>query len=515
MSEGGRPVPFLRSHGYLPPATGARELYLGVPPVPDSPTLPPTSRPPNPDDDPEVSESNRRPPSQADLNDLVRQATAEVERRLTPALSDLGQQLSQLTQTIRRQSEQDTDDDDEVIPQTPVPEPRRAPAPLSNYPYPDPRPVPVSQFPVFPEDPGIHIQPVIPMDPRFAKVLHFETYRLMKRAQTYNSRVARKIADYVRQISVSMREMKFDGLDPLSVFQFLSSLRNALDQNGLHEGAALYILPSFLQNPALDSFTTFFQDGGVLSTSRSYPGAINYLLRSYADEGLLAAEFTSVTTLKQMSGESVREFAIRLQRASNRLGSAVAESTLRSSFMQGLNGSTAGLVRHMIPNIGVMPFEQLVTKADGVGQAVGSMLPQRSLARAVRVEQAVPRVTTRSNVLSVHSDLQTPSQDPEKEEDSTKIEVGVDEGVFVVTPSARSSRDPRPQERYCWTCWRPGHLAYDCPLIPEDERARIALRREQALGRGKNWIREAVYYDTGRRRKVELPPEEESSDQEN
>jgi hypothetical protein len=37
------------------------------------------------------------------------------------------------------------------------------------------------------------------------------------------------------------------------------------------------------------------------------------------------------------------------------------------------------------------------------------------------------------------------------------------------------------QVRYSYTCWRPGHFSAECPLIPEPERAAIALRRSEVM----------------------------------
>jgi hypothetical protein len=35
--------------------------------------------------------------------------------------------------------------------------------------------------------------------------------------------------------------------------------------------------------------------------------------------------------------------------------------------------------------------------------------------------------------------------------------------------------------RYFYICWKPGHFSAECPLIPDSERAAIALRRDAVL----------------------------------
>jgi hypothetical protein len=35
--------------------------------------------------------------------------------------------------------------------------------------------------------------------------------------------------------------------------------------------------------------------------------------------------------------------------------------------------------------------------------------------------------------------------------------------------------------RYCYTCWKPGYFSAECPLIPDSERAAIALRGAEVL----------------------------------
>jgi hypothetical protein len=45
-------------------------------------------------------------------------------------------------------------------------------------------------------------------------------------------------------------KLRFDGSDPLSILHFLQSFTEAANSNDVREGAAVYVLRSFLDIPA-------------------------------------------------------------------------------------------------------------------------------------------------------------------------------------------------------------------------------------------------------------------------
>jgi hypothetical protein len=88
--------------------------------------------------------------------------------------------------------------------------------------------------------------PAICLDPRFRRILDYRYYRLHKRSSRYDAEVAGRVAKWTRQLEASLK-LRFDGSDPLAVLQFLHSFVEAANTNGIKEGAAVYVLRSFLE----------------------------------------------------------------------------------------------------------------------------------------------------------------------------------------------------------------------------------------------------------------------------
>jgi hypothetical protein len=93
------------------------------------------------------------------------------------------------------------------------------------------------------------LRPTVCHDARFSASLDYRYYRLIKISEHYTAQTAAKVARWTRQIEASFK-LRFDGSDPLAVLQFLGAFVDAANTNGIREGAALFILPSFLDSPA-------------------------------------------------------------------------------------------------------------------------------------------------------------------------------------------------------------------------------------------------------------------------
>jgi hypothetical protein len=96
------------------------------------------------------------------------------------------------------------------------------------------------------------LRPTVCHDARFSASLEYRYYGLIKRSEHYTAQTAPKVARLTRQIEASFK-LRFAGADPLAVLQFLGAFVDAANTNGIREGAALFILPSFFDSPARKS----------------------------------------------------------------------------------------------------------------------------------------------------------------------------------------------------------------------------------------------------------------------
>jgi hypothetical protein len=135
-------------------------------------------------------------------------------------------------------------------------------------------------------------------DPRFRRILDYRYYRLHKRSPKYDADIASQVAKWTRQLEASFKS-RFDASDPLAVLQFFYSFVEAANTNGIKEGAAFYVMRSFLDSPAREEFSA--------SRDTAFPVAVDWLLTNFAPVSALAAEYKAISSLMQGRRESPRE----------------------------------------------------------------------------------------------------------------------------------------------------------------------------------------------------------------
>ena len=166
-----------------------------------------------------------------------------------------------------------------------------------------------------------------------------------KRSPLYDADVASRVAKWTRQLEASLK-IRFDGSDPLAVLQFLHSFVEAANTNGIKEGAAVYVLRSFLDSPAREEFTA--------ARATAFPAAVDWLLMTFAPVSALAAEYKAISSLVQGQRESPRDFGLRLRQRASRLGPLMDETAV-TILMEGLDPSLSGFVqsalRHQKPTL--------------------------------------------------------------------------------------------------------------------------------------------------------------------
>ena len=330
--------------------------------------------------------------------------------------------------------------------------------------------------------------PTICHDPRFRRILDYRYYRLHKRSPRYDADVASRVAKWTRQLEASLK-IRFDGSDPLAVLQFLHSFVEAANTNGIKEGAAVYVLRSFLDSPAREEFTA--------ARATAFPAAVDWLLMTFAPVSALAAEYKAISSLVQGQRESPRDFGLRLRQRASRLGPLMDETAV-TILMEGLDPSLSGFVqsalRHQKPTFtNVLQEAELVyssVQATGRKEEYGQhgTVPARTTAVAnSRSLPPYPRIARREAVpvLAMEADTYNPYLDwiarQGTDTESDPVDWDVYEGGESVE-QVLAAHVVQPQKiRYCYTCWKAGHFSAECPLIPDSERAAIALRRSAVL----------------------------------
>ena len=169
-----------------------------------------------------------------------------------------------------------------------------------------------------------------------------------------------------------MKDSKFNGEDPITILAFLTKLKTQLDNNRISEGAALSIIPDYLEDPARDDFLRHSDLGDdVPGGFDSYPGAIQYLLRTYAKDAFLEEALVELEDIKQRESENEREYLRRLMTAVYRLAGAITETDRITRFIRGCRADIRAALRTVRAENPTRSYDYFVERAAGFGNTPG------------------------------------------------------------------------------------------------------------------------------------------------
>ncbi|CAN8071672.1 unnamed protein product [Agarophyton chilense] len=135
---------------------------------------------------------------------------------------------------------------------------------------------------------------------------------------------------------------KFWGSYSIAVLNVLSLFRTACDQNGVHEGTALYIFQFFLTGDARDrvvskrSGTTDLVDAKDRELRRSYLYVVHYLFGTYVADEFIMDAHQEVISFRKSSNMTTSAFADEVWKKDYRCGNLFSSERLKRHFITGL-----------------------------------------------------------------------------------------------------------------------------------------------------------------------------------
>lgn len=132
---------------------------------------------------------------------------------------------------------------------------------------------------------------------------------------------------------------------PISVVRFLSSFKLVCNRNGVHVGAALWLLHCFLKRPTAAALKDCIALPSKMHrrhkefTVTSYRKVVNCLLETYATDDLIGKTDADIMRFPQESNKLPTEYAEALWKKALRCNRFYDESVLKGIFIEGLPSS--------------------------------------------------------------------------------------------------------------------------------------------------------------------------------
>jgi hypothetical protein len=200
--------------------------------------------------------------------------------------------------------------------------------------------------------------------PEFKQLVSYRTYRLLDVSQGVDSAVTGRVNTLLKRLKHHL-DYKFSDDPAIQVVDFLHLFKGSCDLNDISEGAAALILPYFLDGRAKSGLASRMKK--IPPSRPKYPAAVQYMLQSFATEGVIYAAFQRVSTAKQLPEEDEKSFANRLDKYAAEAGSVFSEDALISAFVDGLLPYAGNTVRGQVTP--QMTFSEVQILAENVGAA--------------------------------------------------------------------------------------------------------------------------------------------------
>lgn len=89
-----------------------------------------------------------------------------------------------------------------------------------------------------------------PLNDMYRKAVDYQTYQLLNTRLRYYKTTAKSTRKMSKNIPVQMRNLMFNGHDPIPILSFLESIKFACDANDMHEVAAMRLFQYFMKGRA-------------------------------------------------------------------------------------------------------------------------------------------------------------------------------------------------------------------------------------------------------------------------
>lgn len=113
---------------------------------------------------------------------------------------------------------------------------------------------------------ALRLKVLRPMQDFFAKEVDYRTYRLMNTPQQFDSKNASRISKLVKKMRSRLKETDFNAIDPILILACLTEFRDACDNIGTHEGAAMWLISYFMKKPALSCLEALLSPKKICAT---------------------------------------------------------------------------------------------------------------------------------------------------------------------------------------------------------------------------------------------------------